>query len=432
VIPVNQPQKRLLRTLLDRETPLEEAFLQEVRKAKAYNEGVGEGAPKKSYGFYDINAWSLPLAYGVESYWTEDVVTGNTEPVTARPAFSFAAPARARFAYLFNWNSQGATRLVCALWKEKYQIALAREPFTSRGRAFSPGTAVVRTLTNPASLHDRIVALAKEYEVELVAADAAMVDTGRDLGDRSVVDLEVPAIAVVSEPPTSATAFGAIWFLLEKRYGVPFTAIKGQDLGSADLSKYNVIVLPDGQSGGYSRTFGTVGAERLKRWVEGGGTLVAIKGAAAWAAGERVGLTTARDKFAQPPIEEGKKDDAAKKEPPRRIDTVPGAFVQVDLDVEHFIATGMESPMVALFRSNVVFTPSKRGAEVGKINKERPLVSGFAFDEGPANLKGAPFAWHEPSGRGHVILFADDVTFRTFLHGAHRIFLNTILLSPSM
>jgi hypothetical protein len=44
LISAAQPQKRLLRTLLDRETPLEEEFLAEVRKAKAYNDGVGESA----------------------------------------------------------------------------------------------------------------------------------------------------------------------------------------------------------------------------------------------------------------------------------------------------------------------------------------------------------------------------------------------------
>ena len=37
----------------------------------------------------------------------------------------------------------------------------------------------------------------------------------------------------------------------------------------------------------------------------------------------------------------------------------------------------------------------------------------------------------EPTGRGHVTLFADDPAFRTFLHGAHRLLLNAILLGPS-
>ena len=47
-------------------------------------------------------------------------------------------------------------------------------------------------------------------------------------------------------------------------------------------------------------------------------------------------------------------------------------------------------------------------------------------------LRGAPFLWDEPTGRGHVICFADDVTFRTFLHAAQRLFLNALLLAPSL
>ena len=52
------------------------------------------------------------------------------------------------------------------------------------------------------------------------------VEKGKDLGDASVMDLKKPSIAVMCEPPTSATAYGAIWFLLEKTYDIPFTAIR--------------------------------------------------------------------------------------------------------------------------------------------------------------------------------------------------------------
>ena len=55
-----------------------------------------------------------------------------------------------------------------------------------------------------------------------------------------------------------------------------------------------------------------------------------------------------------------------------------------------------------------------------------------AFDEAREPLKGAPYVWDEPTGRGHVTLFADDPAFRTFLHGAHRLLLNAILLGPSL
>jgi len=431
VIPARQPQKRLLRTLLDRETPLEEDFLEKVRAAKAYNDSVGESAPKKSYGFYDINAWSLPLAYGVEAYWTEDTAeTAVLEAITERPEFGATSPARARFAYLFPWNSRGATALVAALWKEGFQLALAREGFTLEGRTFDRGTVVVRTLTNPDTLHARIAELAKTNEVDLVAADTAMVDSGRDLGDRTVVDLKVPKIAVISEPPTSVTAYGAIWFMLEQMYGIPFTAIRGETLGSVNLADYNVIVLPDGRAGGYARLFADGGLEHLKSWVREGGTLIAIKGAASWASADRVGLTTAHDVFARPTDESA--SGSTDKEPPRRIDTVPGAFVQVDVDAEHYLGTGITGPVIALFRSDIVYTPTTRGARVANLDGERPLVAGFAFDEALAYLKGAPFVWDEPTGQGHVTCFADDVTFRTFLHDAHRLFLNAVLLGPSL
>jgi hypothetical protein len=433
VVRAQQPQKRLLRTLLDRETPMEKDFLDEALAAKAYNDSVGESAPKKPYGFYDVNAWSLPLAYGVEAYWTEDLAPESSlEEVADRPAVAVAPPDRARFGYLFRWDGRGAARVMAALWKDGHQLALARETFGIDGRTFRGGTVLVRAGTNPDALHARLAGLAVEHGVEVVAVNSALVESGRDLGDRSVVDLERPKIAVVTERPTSSTAYGAIWFLLEQVYGIPFTALRGDDVGSADLSEYNVIVLPDGQAGGYASVFGTAGAERLKRWVEEGGTLVAIKGAAAWASRESVGLTTARDKFEEAPDAPAAEGRAERKDPPKRIDTVPGAFVAVNVDPHHYLGTGISGPVVALFRSNIVFAPSRRGARAGSLDGARPIVAGFAFDEALEHLKGAPFVWDEPTGRGHVTLFADDVTFRTFLHGAHQLLLNAMLLGPSM
>jgi hypothetical protein len=140
-----------------------------------------------------------------------------------------------------------------------------------------------------------------------------------------------------------------------------------------------------------------------------------------------VGLTTARDRFAAPAGESREEQ----KDPPKRIDVVPGAFVELEVDAHRMLGAGVDGPIVALFRSNVVFNPTTQGARVANISRARPLVAGFAFDEAREHLAGAPFMWHEPAGRGHVIAFADDPTFRTFLHAAHRLCLNSILLGPA-
>ena len=103
----------------------------------------------------------------------------------------------------------------------------------------------------------------------------------------------------------------------------------------------------------------------------------------------------------------------------------------VDVDAEHYVGTGIARPLVGLFRSNVVYAPSERGARVANLAADDPIVAGFAFEEALEHLQGAPFVWDEPTGGGHVTCFADDVTFRTFLHAAHRLLLNAVLLGPS-
>lgn len=63
-----------------------------------------------------------------------------------------------------------------------------------------------------------------------------------------------------------------------------------------DLDKYNVLVLPPvwGGDEAYKELVGKRGIKKLKTWIEGGGTLVAVGSAAAFAADTSVGLCGVR------------------------------------------------------------------------------------------------------------------------------------------
>lgn len=89
----------------------------------------------------------------------------------------------------------------------------------------------------------------------------------------------------------------------------------------------------------------------------------------------------ARDRYAPPPPDEKGGEKVDEKEPPKRIDRVPGAFVQLDVEPKHYLGSGIEVAIVALFRSNVIFNSTKRGPQAAVVNKQRPLVAGLAFDE---------------------------------------------------
>ncbi len=72
IIDLNQPQKRLIKALLEPDTPQDKAFVDDNMAKFQRNELRGKNQPKEDYGFYDITAWSLPLAFGVDAFWTEE------------------------------------------------------------------------------------------------------------------------------------------------------------------------------------------------------------------------------------------------------------------------------------------------------------------------------------------------------------------------
>ena len=95
---------------------------------------------------------------------------------------------------------------------------------------------------------------------------------------------------MLSNAPVAPDAYGHLWFHLDHEVGVPVTQLDAQNLGGYDLRRYNVIVIPP-TWGGLGGLLGQH-SESLKTWVRGGGTLIAVGGAASTVAGGGVGLSS--------------------------------------------------------------------------------------------------------------------------------------------
>ena len=59
-------------------------------------------------------------------------------------------------------------------------------------------------------------------------------------------------------------------------------------------------------------------------------------------------------------------------------------------------------------------------------------LSGLLWPEARQRLADTAYATVESLGRGQVILFATDPTYRMWLPGMQRLFLNAVLLGPGM
>jgi hypothetical protein len=291
LIPMSQPAWHLARTILDPHVPMESSFLREERESIEHGKGTR---------IYDTTAWSLPLEQGVAAYWT------GTAPATAGWSATATPPPPAGgivsgesgepVAWVFDGSTDAAARATSDLLAKGITLRVAEKPFTVRGRSFVPGTILIRREGNPNDAATTLDAVGKGRGVPIVPMGTALADKGADLGGNYFHPLVAPRVGIFAGPLTASSEYGAIWHDLDVDLGLRFTAIDLAGFRGSDLRRYNVLVLPSlGDSGGAVRgVLGKEGLETLKRWVEAGGTLIAIGSGAELVADKDSGLTTAR------------------------------------------------------------------------------------------------------------------------------------------
>ena len=291
VVSLVQPAKRLVHNLLDPQVPMDEGFLaeQERRRAKLLGDQI-----------YDVTAWSLPMQFGIAAVPCRSAANGlleNAGPELVRPARPIGGPAQV--GYLVPWTGNASAALLTRALAQGLVALSPDVAFTQGGRRYPAGTLVFKLDDNPADLSSRLEALAQETGAEVRATDTGWVEQGVNFGSAQVARLRGPRVALGWDTPTASYAAGATRYVLERRYGYPVTAIRIDTLAGADLSRYQVLVLPPGSS--YLEALGESGANRLRAWVEAGGTLVGVEGAIDFLADEDVELlATARQKLPAP------------------------------------------------------------------------------------------------------------------------------------
>jgi len=484
VVDLAQPAGRLARTLLERDAPMDTGFARLELGKYQRNLKRGKRAPKESYDFYDITTWSLPVAYGLPAFALREVPASTALaagpalrpdlgeeqlpdslatgiPVTARvsePATLELRDARggsvldlhgaveggrARTAYVWRCDTDGAARLALRLLQEDFKVATSTRPLRAGGREYPRGSFVARIERNPERLHERLAALARASGVRVQAVHSAYTESGdTGVGSEAIVSLKRPRVALLADGPVSPTSYGWLWFLLERRLGLRFTALRVDAIAGADLSRYNEIVIPDGSAGALAGAMGEGGIGKLKDWVSRGGVLVCLDDAAELPTLKSVGLSSARVIGVKPESKDAKDEDAEPKdasadsvarEAERRPEVLPGSVFWASLDPRHFLCYGYTLPRIpVLLQGRSFLKPSREGANAAVFEREPLKLSGWSWPETGRRLTGAAYAIDEPSGGGHVIMIAGPAAFRLFWRSSERMLLNALLYAPAI
>ena len=263
VVDLAQPQGHLAKALLEPNAELDSAFLNfelELRRTGQRNR------------FYDVTAWSLPMAYRLQAWWSKNVPAGLA-PVGELAREATPPIMRAQYAYAFEPGSESSLRLLASLLKDSVRVWYAPRSFVSGGVRFPMGAFVVRVGVNRAQVHEVVTARATEGGARVTAIASAGVAQGTDLGSNSVVPVLPPRVALLGGAPASGGSFGFSWFAMDQRIGYPTTLVDVNFVIGADLKHFTVLILPSVPAAALHRALGDSGRTRLAAWVRGGGVL---------------------------------------------------------------------------------------------------------------------------------------------------------------
>ncbi len=448
VISLAQPAKRLLRTLMDRHTDMDSAFIKQQRLRLDKRQGDE---------IYDVTGWSLPLLYDVECYTAEQSAQGKFSVLTQAPLVSGKViGGKAHLGYLLAWGRNNVAAALADLLQQKIRVHTLDKEFTHASGAFPRGTLLVKTRDNPEDLFERMQKLAAAHGVEVFAVHDSWVAAGVNFGSNYVHYLKPPKIALAYSMPTSALAAGWTRYLLEQMYGYPVTIIHTWQLESAALKDYNVIILPDGTGalGGYSKVLGESGAQLLKTWMQSGGTLITIGEATHWLTEEKVNLlATSRELRSGKPERKSEKDKKEEDAPPAARtaagsydllqgiqpeeelpERTPGAVMRVQLENLHWMTAGYHGFANVMVESKNIFTPLKldKGVNLAVyLPEDKVLVSGFAWEASRKQIANKACIMYQAHGGGQVIAFAEDPNYRAFMDGLNLLFFNAVFFGPA-
>lgn len=455
VIPAAQPEGRLLQVLLEQDARFSEEFLDYVDEHRERRADPSFGHADiwtSADAFYDITAWSVPLTYRLAA-WTVETV--NLPPSDASGALSLQdavadpVPAagefrhpEAAYAFVVSGDSDHAIRAAARLKEAGAPFRVGTAPFEVGGQRFGRGALLVFAAEAPdlAAVRAELDALAATG-ARILGVNDPLTTSGPHLGSDQFVQVARGRIAMVMGGPVRPSAYGSPWYLFERRFGLPFTALAWERLAATDLRDYRVLILPDG---GYPDPASDPAAartlEHLAEWTRRGGVLIAMRGASAWLAGEQVSWTRSRLKAGFAAKSAFMTDGGRPDDPPPEVpeaaqpaEVVPGAILRALPNPESFLSFGYEEAFPVMVWSSLAFEPDRAVAVAARFPEDPDalLASGFAFPDSLARLAGTPYLVTERVGAGRVVLFLDDPNFRLFWDGLTRLFMNAVLFGPS-
>lgn len=413
VVPTNQPQYKLITAIFERRTEFTDSL------------------------FYDVSAWTMPYAFNLpfaelgSKEFKSDLLGDRFDG--EMKSKGLVVGNKSNYAYAFEWDEYYTPRALYRLLDAGVKAKVASLPFSSvtqeGQKNFDYGTILIPlgTQDNQEEVHELVKTIAENDGIKVYALSSGLSTAGIDLGSNNFSNLEKPSVAILGGDGTSSSEVGEAWHLFDQRYHMPLTILDKSDLGGADLSRYNVLVL----AGGRYSDLSSGQVDDIKTWVRNGGVLVAFKSAVNWAKQQEL----ANIEY----VEREESDEEVEVRPyvKRGADFgaqfIGGTIFNAKLDLTHPLGYGFNDDDITVFRNSTTFLQKGENRYSTPVYyTDSPLAAGYVSDANLEILKNSAAVVVSRFGGGRVITMTDNPNFRAFWYGTNKLFANAIFFGQTI
>lgn len=397
-IPKDQMQSTLIEAMFERRTKFQDSL------------------------FYDISAWSLPLAFNLDH--TSARITELGEKLSASDFSPVAKPLSKGYAYVLAWEDYNSPQALNYLLEQNVRVKVSMRPFSLGNQTFDYGSLMIpanNQTKSPEEIYSLLQELNGRHKIHSLSTGATQ---GMNLGSSDFKTIEPKTIALLVGSGINPYDAGEIWHLLDTRYDIRITKLDVADLARKNLSRYTTIIMPAtwgrGPDSGATKT--------LKSWVEQGGHLIGFRSSANW-----INNNELLDLNLLNTEKTGQQATFEQQERYRGAQVIGGAIFQASIDRSHPVNFGYKNDKLPLFRNTTIFLkPDSAAANNPIVYDKNPLLSGYISKENLETLSGSSAFKSGRSGRGRVSYFTDNTNFRAFWYGTNKLMMNAIFFGDQM
>ena len=374
---------------------------------------------------YDITAWSLPYAYGLNAVASNKIING-TDSSRDLGVDNKVNPRAA--GYITKWNSMQDAQFLGELLKNDLKVRFSEVAFENNGEKFGPGSLIITRSDNGelTNFDQKVIEIANQYQRQLLATETGFAGRGPDFGSSKIKIINDQKVALLKGNEVSSLNFGEIWYYFEQDLNYPVTPINTDQFSRITLKDFDVLIMPEGW---YSDFMTEEHLKKITSWVKDGGKLIAI-GNAISSFKEKEGFGIKENKTIEKDSLESKPNltPYAEREREKIKNLITGSIIKTKLDQTHPLAFGYGDEYFTLKLNSESYSLLSEGFNVSYIEEPKP-VSGFAGSEAIRNLENSLVFGEVPMGEGSIIYMVDNPLFRAFWENGKLFFANALFFT---